>query len=562
MKFYYGVNPAEKREKLICSKAVKPLIDSIIAAADKVIGQEHSAFKMSEYMLFFKTGNRDIYEDKYFLRRRNCNHLMFAYWLTQDEKYLVPLIDYIMYICDEFSWCVPAHSRYSEKCAKFVVENVDLFQSETARFFAEIKMCVGDKLPPYVIERMTYEIRRRVFPTILDETVEKYWWESCDTNWATVCGSGCTMAALCFGTEEEQQKIVERFKSCLDNYLTGISDDGCCLEGMGYWGYGFEHFAILAKAIEVYTDGEIDYFKNPKVKKLAFFPQKIRMTESKVATFSDSDEGFSVKIGLISFLRSVYGDVLRPDLRFCTIYGNVDSACELLWLDENYKCDDFISETTFFPEAQWYIGCRDKYSFAAKGGHNSELHNHNDVGSFMITAGDEIFISDLGRGEYTKENFAPETRYTLLQNSSRGHSVPVINGEYQPDGIQYSSKNVKATDDTFELDFEGAYNTGAIAGINRRFSLEDGKVVLVDTFAKSENTSEIRERFVTQKEPVLCDGYVDCKVGKIVYDAKRYIPKINTEVFARFGGKSETVYLVDFVAVSADEQVFTFEFVV
>lgn len=69
MKFYYGVNPAEKREKLLFSKAVKPLIDDIIDAADKAIEKGQSAFKMSEYMLFFKNGNRDIYEDKYFLQR-------------------------------------------------------------------------------------------------------------------------------------------------------------------------------------------------------------------------------------------------------------------------------------------------------------------------------------------------------------------------------------------------------------------------------------------------------------------------------------------------------------
>lgn len=62
---------------------------------------------------------------------------MFAYWLTQDEKYLEPLIDYIMYICDEFSWCLPAHVKYPEVSAKEAIEHIDLFQAETARLLAE-----------------------------------------------------------------------------------------------------------------------------------------------------------------------------------------------------------------------------------------------------------------------------------------------------------------------------------------------------------------------------------------------------------------------------------------
>ena len=37
---------------------------------------------------------------------------------------------------------------------------------------------------------------------------------------------------------------------------------------------------------------------------------------------------------------------------------------------------------------------------AAKGGNNGESHNHNDVGSFLYLAGDEMLLTDLGAGEY------------------------------------------------------------------------------------------------------------------------------------------------------------------
>ena len=559
MKFYYGINPSEKREKLINSEIIKPIIDEIITSADKAIEEEHLAFKMSEFMMYFANGNRSFFERKYFARRRNCSNLFFAYWLIQDEKYLTALIDYIMFICDEFTWCLPAHSDYDTKKPQEVVETIDLFQAETARLFAEIKICLEDKLPAHVFARMEYEIRRRIFPSILKSSSEKYWWESCKTNWATVCGAGTTMAALCFGTEEEQELFVNRFRYCLDDYLEGITEDGCCLEGIVYWNYGVEHFVILAEAIRVYSDGKINYFENPKVKKLALFPQKVRMSETKVASFSDANEKFYIKIGLISFLKNVYDEILLPDIKVGVRRGNVDSLCELLWLDENYQSDKLKKGITYFENSQWYIDCKESYSFASKAGHNNEAHNHNDVGAFIITVGEETFISDLGAGEYVKGTFDSKTRYTFLQNSSRGHSVPIINGMYQSKGDEYRSTNVSVTENTFEMDIAKTYPEGIVGSIKRKFELYDEKIILTDAFERSELTETIVERFITKLEPTICDGYVDCGVGKIIYDKDKYIPAINTEIFTKKG--QETVYLIDFKAISDDENVFTFEFV-
>ncbi len=561
MKFYYGVDPSKKREKLMKSKIAKPMIEEIISSADKAIIEDSPAFKMSEYMLYYKTGNRNTFEKNYFERRRKCNDIMLAYWLTQDGKYLEPLIDYISYICDEFTWCLPAHNDILGGCSEDAIEWVDLFQAETARLFAEIVMCVGDNLPDYILERMKYEVHRRIFPTFAKD--KEYWWESCKMNWATVCGAGCVVAALYFGNEQEQEYYINRFIGCLESYLEGIGDDGCCQEGMDYWGYGFSHFVILAQAVKVYSDGNIDYFKNPKMNALALFPQKIRMTNSKVASISDGGEVFTFKIGLLSFLKSLYNDIRLPDLKYGSREGNVDSVCELLWFDENYQADIIQCETNYLSDAQWYISRCEKFSFAAKGGHNNEPHNHNDIGSFMITVGEETFIADLGCGEYVQETFQPETRYNFIQNSSRGHSVPIVNGEYQCEGKQFCAKNVKATENSFELNMEGAYSNVATERIKRQFMLDDYKVTLTDTFTFSLNALSVTERFVSKIKPTLCDGYIDFGIARIKYDAQRYMPKVSTETFVAHNAIDiVTVYLIDFVAAFKDETVFEFEFLV
>ena len=563
MKFYYGVNPAEKRVELLKSKVAKPVIDEIILSADKAIQEESPAFKMSDYMLYFQNGNRSVFQKHYFGRRRKCSNIAFAFWLTQDEKYLVPLVDYIGYICDEFTWCLPAHVDFPTDGAKTSVEKVDLFQSETARLFAEIKMCVGEKLPAYILERMNYEVHRRIFASFLREPEKTFNWEQSRANWATVCAAGCTLAVLYFGTEEEQKYFVNRFSGCLDNYLEGISSDGCCLEGLNYWNYGGEHFVMQAHALKEYTNGETDYFKLPKVHELALFPQRVRLSQTKTAAFSDAVEMAYYRIGLVAYFKHIYPDVLLPDLANCIRRGNVDSVFSLLWMGDNYKADTLTCNSFYFADAGWYVNRKEKFSFAAKGGTNGEPHNHNDIGGFMMTVDDEVFISDLGCGEYVRETFRRETRYDFVQNSSRGHSVPVVNGAYQHFGKEYFAKNVVATDSSFSLCIEGAYEAGAVQEIKRHFEIDDNGVTLTDTLVPSEKTKSFTERFISKIEPTLCDGYVDFGIGKIKYDVNRYTPSVQTETFVAHNAVDiVTVYQLDFNPVSKDETEFRFEFII
>ena len=555
---YYGVDPDSKKESLRSSEVCARFINEIIACADEAIEKCVPALKMTEYALFCETGNRKIFESSYFARRNNCNAIMEAYWLTEDDKYLKPLVDYINYICDEFTWCLPAHCDIINMTPGELVENVDLFQSETARLLGEIKMCVGDKLPVYTLNRMEYEVRRRIFSSFEKGAV--YGWESCKMNWATVCGAGCTMAALSFGTDEEKEKYTERFKGCLDSYLEGINDDGCCQEGMGYWSYGFVHFIILALCIKNHTNGEVDYFKLDKVRSIALFMHKIRMCESKVVSISDGGENFGFKVGMVSFLKKLYPEIELPDLKYGHLKGNVNSVFELLWFDENYKGDTLGESVNYFEQTQWYINRKGKYSFGVKGGYNDEPHNHNDIGSFMITSGEDTIISDLGCGEYVKETFREETRYSFVQNCSRGHSVPVVNGKYQKPGVNYRAENVRATENTFELEMAGAYEEGSIHSIKRSFTLTDSSVILKDVFEYSPQTESVKERIISKIKPEISDGTVRIGNAAIEYDTSKYTVSSDTEVYTAHNAVDKvTVYMTDFDFISPGERVFEVE---
>jgi len=205
-----------------------------------------------------------------------------------------------------------------------------------------------------------------------------------------------------------------------------------------------------------------------------------------------------------------------------------------------------------------------RYSFAAKGGHNCEPHNHNDIGSFIIvTSDDDIPLADFGCAIYRKETFDPQKRYTLFNNSSRGHSVPIVNGEYQKDGKNFAARNVKAGDDFFEADIEGAYEANAVKKINRRFELKESSVILCDTIECSEKTQSITERLVSWTKPELHEGYVDLKSAKILYDSKKYCVSISQEQYRNHTDTEDiTAYLIDFSAKKSNETEFKFEMII
>lgn len=127
----------------------------------------------------------------------------------------------------------------------------------------------------------------------------------------------------------------------------------------------------------------------------------------------------------------------------------------------------------WFPDIE-VAGARDRvnsadgFFFAAKGGHNAEHHNHNDVGSFVMYYNGKPCLIDLGRGKYNGKTFSRE-RYTIMNMQSQYHNLPTINSFDQNTGQQYRAQNTSFEFDaghaTFSTDIAETYSPDA--GINR-----------------------------------------------------------------------------------------------
>lgn len=285
------------------------------------------------------------------------------------------------------------------------------------------------------------------------------WWETSKMNWCAVCCGSIGAAAIWLmkNDRERLNNLLNRINISIMNYIDGFSDDGACLEGLEYYTYGMNFFVAYADLMYRYSDGTIDLLDNAKLKEIALFQQRCFLAGGVTVSFSDSQQDERYRVGLTMYLAKRYPGVGFP------------------------------------PEP-----------LAAKGGHNAEPHNHNDVGSFLYVCDGESVLVDLGAGEYTRDYFN-ENRYKNICCRSLGHNVPLIDGKEQYAGEGYKATRFVSDDNgKTEIDIEAAYGLGKNDRITRRFLFEKdcGICTVIDRFILSE-PREITENLVTEFKPMI-----------------------------------------------------------
>uniref|UniRef100_UPI00289E9CF5 heparinase II/III domain-containing protein n=1 Tax=Microbacterium sp. TaxID=51671 RepID=UPI00289E9CF5 len=111
--------------------------------------------------------------------------------------------------------------------------------------------------------------------------------------------------------------------------------------------------------------------------------------------------------------------------------------------------------------AREHAGTTAGLGLVIKGGHNAEHHNHNDVGSFIVTSDGVPVVVDAGRPTYTKATFGPD-RYSIWTMQSSWHNTPTIAGVDQSAGREFAASDVEAVvadaASSLSLELGGAYD--------------------------------------------------------------------------------------------------------
>ena len=180
----------------------------------------------------------------------------------------------------------------------------------------------------------------------------------------------------------------------------------------------------------------------------------------------------------------------------------------------------------------------DGFYLAAKGGHNDESHNHNDVGNFIVYYDGRPVLIDAGAQTYTRKTFSSR-RYELWNNQSAYHNVPTINGVLQQDGAPFAAKNVryKANEKQvrFSLDIADAYPKEAqVKSWKRSLALNRGRnVELEEAYTLNKFVEPFSLNFLT---PIAADvsraGVIlfpfDGEMLTLKYDKRAFDARIET----------------------------------
>ena len=402
------------------------------------------------YLEFTRTGERYHYEKPVKARQANLLALFRAECVERKGRFLGKISDYLLAMCDQRSWTLSAHDRRLTNFNRTQL-TIDLEVALYCRQMSRVLAFLGDRLPPETVARVRAEIKRHAFDIYLarsrDPRAPGATWFECRNNWNPVCHNGVVQAALALVEDRvARAEFVEAAVRASAFYLEGFTDDGYCSEGVGYWDFGFEAFLELALTLRDQTGGEVDLFRNPKVRAILEYGLGIQIEPGRAPQFSDGEGQPSRAILFMGCL--AYPDFVFPRKT--------------------------LPSQTWFPDAQVLVsrsapGGR-PLGVAAKGGHNDEHHNHNDVGSYQLFLDGVVMAGDPQPEIYTSRTFSKD-RYVSHVLSSYGHPVPLPAGTRQSPGRRFAGRTVSTSftggRDEFAVDLTAAYDCPSLTSLQR-----------------------------------------------------------------------------------------------
>ncbi|MCS7458667.1 heparinase II/III-family protein [Paenibacillus doosanensis] len=531
--------------------------------AQERLAFEWPALPAVRYMDFVRNGNRTKYEAAYFERRRALTELVVAECLEGQGRFMEPIMNGIWCLCEETYWVVPAHMSISLQSRGFALPDVteqviDLFAAETGALLTWTAYLLDAQLEreePMIGRRIRHEIRRRIIEPYLDR--EDFWWmgfiDRTVNNWNPWIHSNCLAALLVL--EEDpfvRSRAVSKAARSLDAFVGVYHPDGGCDEGASYWGRaGASLFDCLELLYEA-TGGQIDFYGEPLIQEIGKYIYRVHIDGNHFVNFADGDAKLTIAGDLVYRYGKRIGDARMSRLGAYAFQGNgffrdkipslhrivaeLMDANELLRepVSPPYERDVWLKDTHIFAARERGDSSAGLY-LAAKGGHNDESHNHNDVGHFVVYYNGHPFLIDAGVESYTAKTFSPR-RYEIWTMQSAYHSLPTVNGvqqqpgkEYRATGVEYSADDERAR---VSMELSGAYPEEAgIVSWRRTCALHRAggcaEVEIKDVYRLQEATADIVLSLLSLQRPLLReDGVIELENEHgerllLHYDAER-----------------------------------------
>jgi hypothetical protein len=526
----------------------------VVGEANALLPKSWGELPATLFLEFKRTGNRSHYEDVSFPRRTKLATLVCAEAIEDRGRFLDDIANGIWLICEETFWGVPASFPNKEGLPDPLDPTLELFAGETSALLAWTDYLLGtrlDKVSTQLRKRIRLETKQRILvPGLVHED---YGWMGLRSknpvnNWNPwICSNWLITALLLDEDPAHRVASIHKIMRCLDRFLAGYHPDGGCDEGPGYWHRAGASLFECFEWLRLGSSGAIDFFKLPLVAEIGRYIYRAHIAGQWFVNFADAPARVRPSGDLIYRFGRAIGD--RPMMAFgawsrpkpLTARDSIGRVIPALFNSAELaraEASAPLLRDMWMPGLQ-VMAARERAGdtqglyIAAQGGHNAESHNHNDVGNFIVYAGGEPALIDVGVERYTAKTFSAQ-RYDIWTMQSAYHNCPTVNRVMQAAGRQYAATDVNyvSTDAAaeFSLNLAKAYPVEAgLKSWTRRIRLDRTarRVEISDRYSLSKPAEEITLTLMTPLRPRASAGLVEIPGRlKVAFNAQALTAKV------------------------------------
>ena len=442
----------------------------------------------AEYLEFSQNGNRSRYQTSLFRRMGGFRRLVVAESLEDRGRFIPKIADYVDAFAAQRSWTLPAHDG-TLTCFNGA-PHVDLVSGEIS-----LTLAFCSDWPAATRAKIRAEVERRTFRPHLDHArgvrkIPGHWWLHAGNNWNSVCNACVVRAALALVEDRRlRAEFVAIAEASVPFALKGYTDDGYCSEGMGYWNYGWGHHLQMGLSVRAATGGRVDLFADPKCKTVMRYAYGFQILNGQSPHFADG--GGNADAANLALGRQIWPDLVNTAALKSPAFSGHPAVFSLRAFGQEpapvAPTLDILPPRSWFPDAQVLLARARHpeqmltFGVGFKGGHNAELHNHNDIGSYYVMLDGVEMTGDPGGEVYTRRTFSKD-RYVSKVLNSYGHPVPVVGGQLQRTGRRAAAKVLRAsfTDakDEVAIEYAAAYAVPALKSLVRTLAFDRVRNVL------------------------------------------------------------------------------------
>ena len=574
----------------------------LIKEGEKYLNFEWHMIKATQYLAFERTGERQIMEVPFHENRVALNALMLAELAEGKGRFIDQMLNGVWQMCHMPSWVRAAHIVKQPSKRALPDPRFHFIALSSCQIGVQVSFIhyffkdVFDAIDPVITYVMETAVKEHILDPYLDagKMTSQNWMNLMAAkdfktgNWNPWCNGDSMLCFLLMEKEPSRLRAaIEQALRSVDKFMDYTKDDGCCDEGTVYWQHAAGKMFCMLKTLYDASGGKFDVFDVKKIRDMGEYISKSYIADRWVVNFADATGKVTPPYALIYNYGKMTGSKEMMDFAKYLCYNNkkgcfnpakpvigfdvlisLEALMNVREFDEsleelNRQCTDAASakacltslresvpDFVWYPQTEvCYMKNEKNWFIAAKGGHNDENHNHNDVGSFILFVDNVPMFIDAGVGTYTKQTFNRE-RYNIWTMQSSWHNLPDINGIAQRDGRKFRANDVSATDskkgNVFTVDIHEAYPEDACCDSwKRTVSLDDSCLKVTESYRLSKRVAPDVIHYLVQ--------------GKVYLPGEEFAGRIlkNGELIVENKGKSVVVRYPNVLTASVEDMEFT-----